>query len=82
VIWRDELKRRSDAALLNVLHPGTVPDPDNDLTPSGSPDFGGGVRELPEQPPRLEWTRDPGNAAWQTVELEDGASLLFPHLRG
>jgi len=42
--------------------------------------FDGGVRELPTQPPRVEWERDLDDRAWQTVELEDGADLMFAWL--
>jgi hypothetical protein len=83
VSWQDDLKRRSDAALLKVLHPGTVPDPDSGLTPSGAPDFDGGVRTDSMPPaPTPEWIHDPEDRGRRTIEIEDGAHLFFPHLRG
>jgi hypothetical protein len=71
-------KASRDRAVLGALHDGLFVE----VSTTTTPNFDGGVRVLPPQPPRIEWTRDPDDAAWVTVELEDGASLLFPHLRG
>lgn len=71
-------KASRDRAVLGALHDGLFVE----VSTTATLDFDGGARELPAPPPRLEWERDPDDAAWQTVELEDGASLLFPHLRG
>ena len=45
--------------------------------PGGPVDFDGGCRQLPPSPPRVEWARDQSDPAWETVTLEDGASLFF-----
>ena len=76
-------QRQADALLLNAMHPGTVvPDPDADLELSDGPtDWDGGAREQPPpQPPRIEWSRDPHDPAWVTVEIEDRADWLWPGL--
>ena len=50
-------------------------------TRPGPVDFDCGVRgDPPPQPSRLHAYREPGG--WVTVEYEDGADWLFPHLRG
>ena len=45
--------------------------------------FDGGVRvDTMTPPPRPQWIHDPEErGGWQSVELEDGASLPFPHMR-
>jgi hypothetical protein len=44
------------------------------------PDFDAGARELPFEPPRVEWLPDPEDRGWQTVEIENGADWLRPGL--
>ena len=66
-------KLSSDRAVLGALH-------DIPLN-TATPGFDGGVRELPPQPPSIEWQDDPDDKPWQSVELEDGADWLWPGLR-
>jgi hypothetical protein len=58
--------------------------PEDDWQPpseAGSANFDGGVRgDPPPQPTRLHAYREPGG--WVTVDYEDGADWLWPHLRG
>ena len=37
-------------------------------------DFDGGARELPPQPPRIVWTRDPDDPAWWSATVVDRPS--------
>ncbi len=45
--------------------------------PGGPVNFDGGCRQLPPSPPRVEWVRDQSDLAWESVTIEDGASLFF-----
>ncbi len=45
--------------------------------PGGPVNFDGGCRELPPSPPRVEWTPDRSDPGWESIELEDGASMFF-----
>ena len=45
--------------------------------PGAPPDFDGGCRQLPPSPPRVEWTPDQSDLAWESITIEDGASLFF-----
>ena len=46
----------------------------------GPIDWNGGCVQQPPTPPPIEWSRDSADPAWQTVTLEDGASLFFGKL--
>ena len=45
--------------------------------PGGPVNFDGGRRQLPPTPPRVEWTPDQSDLAWESITLEDGAALFF-----
>ncbi len=77
-------KQSRDAALLGPMH-GIYIEPEPELT--ATPNFDGGVRadlNAPEFDPRQRphVYREPGPGGWVAVEIEDGAELLFPFLRG
>ena len=73
-------------ALLNAMHPGTVPYGEDEVEQTDTPRFDGGVRgdalnaPRPEPPLRRrpQAYREPGG--WHTVELKDGADLFFGQL--
>jgi hypothetical protein len=71
-----------DYALLNALHPGTVPYREDEVEQTDTPRFDGGVRG--ERPPRhIEPPWGPSEdlgPAWREYEIENGAELLFPSL--
>ena len=80
-------KHLRDAALLNAMHPGTVPYREDELEQTDTPRFDGGVRGVapahrsdPTLRPLLQRRayREPGG--WHAVELEDGADLFFGQL--
>ena len=49
------------------------PAEDHSSTPSpgGPVNVDGGARELPPQPPRIVWTRDPDDRAWWSATFVD-----------
>jgi hypothetical protein len=80
-------KHLRDSALLNAMHPGTVPYREQELEQTDTPSFDSGVpgvapahRPDPTLRPLLQRRpyREPGG--WYTLELEDGADLFFGHL--
>jgi hypothetical protein len=75
-------KQSRDAALLGPMHGIYIgPEPEQTATPN----FDGGVRTDLNEPradpsQRPHVYREPGG--WLSIEIEDGAELLHPFLRG
>ena len=76
-------KQRRDQALLGPMHGIYVRDDDAEPRQTATPNFDGGVRSDPNAPqfdprPRPYVHREPGG--WVSIEIQDGAELLFPWL--
>jgi hypothetical protein len=73
-----------DYAVLNALHPGTVPYRDEEVEQTDTPRFDGGVRgdafDAPRPTPPLSGGPSDLGSGWRELEIEDGADLLFGHL--
>ena len=69
-----------DYALLNALHPGSVPYREEEVEQTDTPNFDGGARIDPNasrpKPPPLQRPSELG-PGWREVELEDGCDLFF-----
>ena len=77
-------KQRRDAALLGPMHRIYVSDDDAEPKRTATPNFDGGARADPNastgDPSRRPYVqREPGG--WVSMEVENGAELLFPFLR-